>query len=970
MPLRQITYRGKNYKFRNAGTLARKLRITVDQANQLINNQDVEKIFVSPGGDVFKFNIADNPLFLQDFNVRRISNKKLLKPKYKIKSNLIANELENNLVNIIVVVSFEFRISVEEVLRRRRFNISTTVDNINQAVQEKVEDYVLTIDNSIIDSIEIDFDNMSISSSYSNQELELVNNKLREAVPLELFYENVDKNIYKDCVRDYLKNKYKKISPKSIDKLGDNNGVSTTELKQFCMKYRIKLIAFDVDGNVIEKHIPEKRNKTYSNLIYIAHNEHLYPLKNKFLHSIKSVKNVIVDNATDKLIEFLYEGKEPHNVKTRTSMYSDNDSFISSFQFKDTTYIQNKEYNKCYDILKKFGIEEKIHPMISLKNIGSIIENLYASSYSEGSIESFFPQHSKFKKGGFNYNSIRDSYENVATIDKNKCYSYCLKSLPFLISLDYRQSKIIEHNKYLSYEDITKHHLYIIKPKQSSILIPDTNAYSGDHLIFCLQQGMKLYCLEEITTIKHENYLSQFIHDIYQKLDNDDAKFIINVFIGKFEKQDEARFFKSTRLCNKQEARTLSGYKTPIKDTGYYIVEEEDVSYNITNRKPISIQIKDYSRAVLYNKMIELNIKQKDIIKIKTDSISFIDRKNIIRTINLNDNYMGWKQEEFEEPKTNNKSNYDNGELSFKLDKINTNQKTYYYNCYAGVGKTYKIINDIIPKLNNDYIVLTPSHSTLLEYRNNEYICDVIQKYEYSKTIPEQKNIIIDECFLCSKQAHNIIYKCILSGKNLFIFGDDKQLLPPREDEQFNNIHFYNSFFNKHKQLKTNRRNNFSIDYYDKLINDNYNNYKEVKKHQEKDYKKADTIICYRNETRQKYNNLMLRHLKFKDKFQIGVKLICKSNSLRDYNIYNNFEFMITDKHYDVEKKTYIYTLDFGIKLNHKSLDKYFEPAYAKTAYGVQGKSIKSYHYAIEDKNFLKNNNRLSYTIISRLKKL
>ena len=79
---------------------------------------------------------------------------------------------------------------------------------------------------------------------------------------------------------------------------------------------------------------------------------------------------------------------------------------------------------------------------------------------------------------------------------------------------------------------------------------------------------------------------------------------------------------------------------------------------------------------------------------------------------------------------------------------------------------------------------------------------------------------------------------------------------------------------------------------------------------------------------------------------------------------------MITDKNYDVEKKTYIYTLDFGIKLNHKSLDKYFEPAYAKTAYGVQGKSIKSYHYAVEDKNFLKNNNRLSYTIISRLKTL
>jgi len=973
MPLRNITYRGKNIRYRNVATLARRLRITVDQANQLINDQDTEKIFVSSTGDVLKFDVNDNPLFLQDFNIQKISNKKLLKPSYKIKKNFIVNEVQDKFVKLIVSVSFEFEVSVEIVRRRKSFTIQTSSneDDIKGNTMEKIEEYVMTIDNAVLDTIVVDWNSLNIKSEYSNQQLELVDNKLRDAVPLELFYENIDTEKYKDCVRDFLKKKYKKLSKKYIDSLGDENGVSTNEIKEFCIKYTINLIAYDVNGNVIAKYIPFRpkgKKHNHPSLIYIAHNNHLYPLKNKYLHSIKSKKNVVVENATKKMIEFIKQKQEPSNIKVMQSLDVQNpDRMIKSFQIGSTTYLENDEYDKCYNILKSFGIEEQIHPFISLKNIGSIIERLYSANYNNGgTIESFFPQFSKFIKGGFNYNSIRESYDDCVTIDKNKCYSYCLRNLPFLISLDYRQSKIIEHNKYLSHKDITKHHLYIVKPKKSSILIPDTNAYSGDHLLFCLQQGLEIYCLEEITTEKHENYLSKLVHDIFQKVDKKDAKFILNVFIGKFERQQEEKNFVVTKLCNEEESKTVSGYKTKIGDTGYYLIESEETSYHITNRKPISIQIKDFSRVVLYNKMIELNIKQEDIIKIKTDSISFIDKDDIMRKINLNDSYMGWKQEEFEPPKTGNNALYKNGDLSFKLDKIlHGDQITKYYNCYAGVGKTYHIINKLIPKL-DDYIVLTPSHSTLLEYRTNNFNCDVIQKYEYSKTIPKENNIIVDECFLCSKKAHDIIYKCIISGKNVFIFGDDKQLLPPRESEQFSNKFFYNAFFKKHKQLKTNRRNDFTIDYYNELINDKYNNYKLVKEHEEKDYKKADTIICYRNDTRQKYNKLMLKHLGFKDKFQVGVKLICKTNDLRQKDIYNNFEFVIkkiTKKQDDI-----VYTLDKDVTITHKQLDKYFVPAYAKTAYGVQGKSLKSYHYAKEDKFFLKDNNRLSYTIISRIK--
>ena len=65
------------------------------------------------------------------------------------------------------------------------------------------------------------------------------------------------------------------------------------------------------------------------------------------------------------------------------------------------------------------------------------------------------------------------------TIDKNKSYSWNLTQLPYLIRTDIRcfEWKIIMRQE--PTEDcITDHYLYIVKPKQSTILLPTTNIYS------------------------------------------------------------------------------------------------------------------------------------------------------------------------------------------------------------------------------------------------------------------------------------------------------------------------------------------------------------------------------------------------------------------------------------------------------------------------------------------------------------
>ena len=114
----------------------------------------------------------------------------------------------------------------------------------------------------------------------------------------------------------------------------------------------------------------------------------------------------------------------------------------------------------------------------------------------------------------------------------------------------------------------------------------------------------------------------------------------------------------------------------------------------------------------------------------------------------------------------------------------------------------------------------------------------------------------------------------------------------------FNNNSYINMFFGNIHNLNRNMRNFFSEEYYDKLKFASQDMFKylinEVLKYQTKDYTKADVIICYRNDIWKKYNKLMLEHLKFKNKYQIGVSLMCISNLLKKHNLYLFFPTLIS----------------------------------------------------------------------------
>jgi hypothetical protein len=139
-------------------------------------------------------------------------------------------------------------------------------------------------------------------------------------------------------------------------------------------------------------------------------------------------------------------------------------------------------------------------------------------------------------------------------------------------------------------------------------------------------------------------------------------------------------------------------------------------------RKVVPFLKRDYflenNDKIVYDKMKELKLTPNDIKQIKTDSITFICKNKELS--NLGSEIGLWKEE--------TKNEYFK-ESIYYIDEdftMNTNlfDNTIYID-YAGSGKTHHIIKKLIPAI-DDYIVLTPSHSALKDYRRNKINCSPI----------------------------------------------------------------------------------------------------------------------------------------------------------------------------------------------------------------------------------------------------
>lgn len=801
---------------------------------------------------------------------------------------------------------------------------------------------------------------------------------------IEIKNGGVDNN----CVVDFLKYQYPKIN---IDKYFDDkninplNGLTTYHLKDFCQKYSIKLIAYDQAGKIIGSYYPKRRNKSYKALVYISSNSHMYPLKNKYLNKMNSpvpykeeIRMNDINQVDEKCRELFRERIIPARIQYTYDHKNDNQKngkiIVKSFIHNKTLYYVNEDYDDCMKVLKEFGLEDKMTAHTTRYNLMFILEKFYDIPCCT----SFFPQLKKTMIGGYRYfnKELQDKLDeeglefNIQTIDKNSAYSYAISQLKFVHTFDIRTG-IVNDNPTKIIED----NLYIVKPKHNTILIPNITYCDGAHLIFCKNEGVEFELLKEFVCSSTKNYFKNMVENYFEKTKNiifsdtnrDDVKEqfkkdVANVYYGKFEKGCDDVDTKT--FCEKVgDEFDAECSNMPSEDyEGYKLISGSRTSVRMYTRKLLAFQVKNMSRRIVYEKMKKSGLTDNDVIYINTDSITYVDRNKNIDVGHLEPNvFDGWKL--IDDVQIKNDSHYG---YYFPIDLEPEKNHNILYNGYAGCGKSHYIINTVIPNLiENDktFRVLSPSHSTIKEYVKANVPCGVIQKYEYH-ALPSEKVIIVDEIGLCNRRAIDCIYKLHLLGHQILCFGDFKQLLPVHETSHFNQPLFLDLLFHKKRNFGTNYRNNFTLEYYDSLINGKVDLIEELKRHRTNSYKDAEYVLCRSNESCKIFNDKMMKHLgiEFGD---VGCKVMCKTNNLRDYGIFNNFIFTVTGK----TSTHVILDNDISIPLkNFKHGKESWLPAYARTLYNIQGESTPSFYIPNSDLWTYKNDGRSVYTIISRLK--
>ena len=951
---KSITLKGTKFLYKTPAELGNKLNVTTKVAQEYIKGQRGQIFIKDKFNRIGKTDIKDDEAvnILERFSIKKITNANLLlgstlKRKdgdIVIKKQGFKGDDKVSLLDIDITATF--LISEKEEIRFIKLPFTGLVKNIDQAVTKKVNEYLMNIIQGINNAnikVSVESVETNVISKFTNQEFTYnqSNSTLEKECPIDISNNfNVEINQGLGCVNNLFK--HFKI------KSNFDDVVSRKELVEFCNK-KINLIIYDICGQIIY----DNKCDVKKQIKFLDYNNHCYPviggqLTKKKKNAIKNIKYFSDDKI---LVDLIEKGIYPYDI-IKDSIIKNN--IIRNFVANDTLYIsKNTNHKKICDFFKNVGIEyNNINYNFKLNKLFNILEKQYQIN-----VNSFLPI--KIIKPQLMYKSTIPINNNkkISTIDANKFYSSILRALEFLIKVDYKTTKI---NVKEEITNIKEHNLYVCEPIENrnlfdNILISQNNIHTGYFINKCLERGLNIKIIEELECEKVDNDYSNIIELIYNFLPEEDAKSVLNITIGNFNHHCEVsdNLFDIAGVFDNEEIKIYDGLKYKLSDkySILYNKSNNKAIDDIYNKSPIHIQIKDEARLRVYDKIMELKLKEEDIIQINTDAITYYGEL----PKNLNKTFDGWKEIPFKEI---GKCDIltDNLNISFFNKEDNDN---ILNTCYAGNGKSYKILNKIIKKYNN-YLIITPSHKTLKEYRKLNLNCNVIQYYDKSKKIPDEDVIIIDELGMFDAEGNDFIYKMFKLNKKIIAYGDFNQL-EPVVGTYNNSKQYLDLLFKKQKSFFKNYRNNFPKEYYDSIINEEIDFKQEVLKHSTKKYQDANIIITYRNEkTRDKYNELMLNHhgLKFGD---IGCKVISITNNLKYKDIYNNFNFVITNN------ESGIITLDNEINITIKQLKANFIPYYACTIYSFQGDETKSYYFPEEDIDFIKNG-KYAYTIISRIK--
>ncbi len=828
------------------------------------------------------------------------------------------------------------------------------------------------------------------------------------------------------CAVKFIEKRYSELY-NEIKKYETKKGISLEDFSNFCNNNNIYYIFNDICGNIIGSNENKFSEITYeldkSALRAIIYENHVYPYSGSKLNrkkiSTKETHNT--NNIEKKMFKILETGKIPARIQAYSAPDEKGNKILSikSFVSSNIKYISNPQYNRCVKILNKLGYTQNIQTDI---NLFSLIKFIAKEDKCEKDKLSFFPEKNYYKSNAILYQKrgidkmITDKKldkNTISGIDKNKCYPYALCELPYLISHDWRKHNV----KYLLGKkniDIIDYHLYLVEPKYFSVMLPYKQIYPGYHIKKAKKIGIDFNIIEEYETETTYNYFRDIVKRLYTVLTNDEFKNTMVILIGKFERNISKEIdYTYNGIYNERDSKHFGGTYKKIGEM--YLHFKENIQYKyVRDNLPYNIQIKSKTYELLSDKIIELKIKAEDIIQINTDSIYFRDHSGKYNKNNFTENeisemksdFNGWKiLTEFKSMPSSeiivNKTFVE----TLKLKNKNSNSKRILHMKYAGNGKTHYIVNELVPKLkleNKSYIILTPTHSTLEDYKiiseqlvekekfyisNNlpyekhkvgKLNCGIIQEYSFNFSVPDVDYVIVDEIGFCGADIHDFLYKLNYLSKSYECFGDFNQLPAVGENDKYNQKHYLKYMFDEIRTEFYNFRNDFTKEFYDSIINSKLDPLEVVLKYSTP-IKKIDftdplqVCICYHTEIRDYVNKMILEKLKL-DVKSIGVRVLCTDNTLGKIGIWNNTQYIITKKNEECITLTNLNGKTFNV--SQKNFECHFRPAYCINVHAAQGKSLKAYNWITLDNSVLdkKIPNRenlarenIAYTIVSRL---
>ena len=808
------------------------------------------------------------------------------------------------------------------------------------------------------------------------------------------------------------------------------------DFKNILNKFDITIYIYSINGLEYEKYSVNytETSKLETLVIYIEDN-HLYIVKSKKHKNHLTKKSITDYNNCDIDVNENIE----NIIMVGSNVVSFNNCDITGkaqylLHNNNKLLTNNNNCNNLRNIFKKLGIDLKYLNTGFTSFIPKIKDRYNINVYS---IFPFKVLNDVLRYKNNNIN--QDTEKHIINIDKNKCFSNALFDLEFIpyfniltdIKRDYEAEEEIKEHYLYFVEVVEPNEIYFNNGFWFGWFI---NKYGGlkDIKIKYVFECKVLTDKEGIIY----NPFGAMIHDLYSLCETkEQTQFIknsINAFIGQMlrpdkneiEFKDNLKFttyndmiLKNNHLLEKYKQQydgTIDlddneinidldkmEYDEKLKvimlsntDLGFEMIKDNIVCcWNKKNKKnndmgkdnkPLNIMIRNKAQSYLIDMIQKLKINMEDIIEINTDCIYIknADKYKINELPNEVDNFKSWKVEKGIKDTQIKNFNFvlNNPELESEKYFYEGNENNYNFNLeYAGGGKSYRIKKIIDEKLKANpkysYIILSPFHDFLTDFRKNGYNAHTIAHYKFNNYEIKEKNIYIDEWGICTLDDNLYLLRHL--NKNFHFYGDIQQLKPVGSENL--SMEFIKSLATKFNTDWKNYRNTFTQEFYDDLI-EKGNNIKKINEMlltYNSPIDEADKIIAYYNESVEKYNKYFLEKNKkrFDEKeISLNIPIINTENRLPVINyetneteyIYNRHSFNTIGK----EENNIIVSDELKkYKIDKDILLKFFKLGYCITLYGAQGKTFKKIHYVNEFKDIraLTKQGAL-YNLISRLK--